>query len=142
MKKFLLILSLCILSIAVYSQRSGKTMYLDADTLKGQDTVYVYFPSESGDFKSFYGLSLEIKFDQLGGTSDGTLLWEVANDSNWFEITTIEGVLNFAPNDTVTITDGGFATLWIYGNLFNKVRAKLIGTVGDTTLYKPNYIRK
>ena len=141
MKKILLIL-FALVSLIGYSQRSGSVVYLEADTIKGADTVYIYFPSEDGDFKSLYSLSLEIYFEEIGGTSDGTVYWQACNDSNWYSLNTVEGVFLFAPNDTVTIGDGVVAASLIYGNAFNKIRAMCVGTAGDTTLLRPNYVRK
>lgn len=140
--KNIIISAMLFISISLSAQRSGVPNYLDPVDVNGADTVYVYYPDSINGFKSFYSLSLELYFEQLGGTSDGLVFWQVCNDTNWYNLNTVEGLFMFAPNDTVSITSGGNAAALIYGNAFNKIRAMLIGTVGDTTRTYPNYIRK
>jgi hypothetical protein len=133
-----LVIILLFVCVGLKAQRSGTTVYLEADTLKGADTVYVEFP----EFKSFYSLSLELNFKELGGTSDGACYLLAANDTNYVSLTSAGSVITANPNDTIDIADGLTAVFWIYGNPANNFKYMCIGTVGDTTIIQPNYIRK
>lgn len=135
--RFFVLIILLSLSLCSFGQR-GKPIYLDADTLKGADTVYMELPKLTG----FYALSWELYFENVGGTSDGTGILQASNDTNYFTVNNIEGVVNGTPNDTIAIVDGLTQVYWLYGTPSNKYRVQLIGTVGDTTRILSNYILK
>lgn len=135
--RFIITLSLICLSLCSYGQK-GKPVYLDIDTIKGADTIYVTLPELTG----YYSLSLELYFDEVGGTSDGTGVLQVANDTNWVNATTAVGSLMSTSSDTIDIEDGLTSIYWLYGTPSNKYRVELIGTTGDTTRVISNYIRK
>lgn len=116
----------------------GRPVYLDIDTLKGADTIYIELPELTG----YYSLSWELYFDEVGGTSDGIGTLEASNDTIYSTINDIEGAIDGNPNDTITIVNGLNQTYWLYGTPGNNYRVKLIGTTGDTTRIISNYIRK
>lgn len=128
------------LSLASFAQigAKGKPVYLDIDTLKGQDTIYIALPELTG----YYSLSWELYFEEVGGTSDGIGILQAANDTIYATINTVEGAVTTIPNDTITISNGLLQTYWLYGTPGNNFRVKLIGTAGDTTRVISNYIRK
>lgn len=137
-----LLLSIFMLSLSLGSfaqiGSKGRPVYLDIDTLKGADTIYVELPELTG----YYSLSWELYFEEVGGTSDGTGLLQAANDTNYATINTATGLVTTIPNDTIDIADGLLQTYWLYGTPGNNFRVELIGTVGDTTRVISNYIRK
>lgn len=139
MKHLFAILLTC-LSLGSFAQigSKGKPVYLDIDTLKGVDTVYIELPELTG----YYSLSWELYFEEIGGTSDGAGILQVANDTIYSTINSVEGAVTAIPNDTITISDGLLQTYWLYGTPGNNYRVVLIGTVGDTTKIISNFIRK
>lgn len=134
---FILLIGLSLGSFAQVGSK-GRPVYLDIDTLKGAETIYIELPQLTGN----YLLSWELYFEEVGGTSDGTGILEAANDSIYYTINTVEGTVTAIPNDTITITDGLIASYVLYGTPANNYRVKLTGTVGDTTRIISNYIRK
>lgn len=138
--KLLLSILLISLSLGSFAQigSKGKPVYLDIDTLKGADTIYVSLPELTG----YYSLSWELYFEEVGGTSDGVGILQSANDTIYATINTVEGAVTTIPNDTITISDGLLQTYWLYGTPGNNYRVQLIGTTGDTTRVISNYIRK
>ena len=140
MKRAYVFISLVLLSLGSFAQIGfkGKPVYLDIDTLKGADTIYISLPELTG----FYSLSWEIYFEQVGGTSDGIGILQAANDTIYSTINSVDGAVTAQPNDTITIVDGLNQTYWLYGTPGNNYRVQLIGTVGDTTRIISNYIRK
>lgn len=121
-----------------FGQRKGMVKYLDTDTLKGLDTVYVELPELTG----YYSLSVVMYFEELGGTSDGYGILEAANDTAWIILNDIEPVIKGIPNDTITITAPAKQLYLLYGTPLNKYRIALFGTIGDTTEIITNYILK
>jgi hypothetical protein len=138
--RLLVFISLMSLSLGSFAQigSKGRPVYLDIDTLKGADTIYIELPEITG----YYSLSWELYFEEVGGTSDGSGLLQAANDTIYSTLNTVEGAVTTIPNDTITISDGLQQTYWLYGTPGNKYRVELIGTVGDTTRIISNYIRK
>lgn len=128
------------LSLGSFAQigSKGKPVYLDIDTLKGADTIYISLPELTG----FYSLAWELYFEEVGGTSDGIGILQAANDTLYATINTVEGAVTTIPNDTINISNGLIQTYWLYGTPGNNYRVQLIGTVGDTTRVISNYIRK
>jgi hypothetical protein len=139
MRYLITILFIC-LSLNSFSQIGfkGKPIYLDIDTIKGADTIYVALPELTG----YYALSWEVAFIELGGTSDGAGILQSANDTVWHTVNSVEGAVTATPNDTITISSGASYQYWLYGTPSNNFRLELIGTVGDTTRVISNYIRK
>jgi hypothetical protein len=135
--KYFIAIILISLSLCSFGQR-GKPVYLDIDTLKGADTIYVELPKLTG----YYSLAWELYFEEVGGTSDGTGVLQAGNDTLYATINTVEGAVTTIPNDTITISDGLLQTYWLYGTPANRFRVELIGTVGDTTRIISNYILK
>ena len=133
----ILFISLSLGSLAQLGSKD-KPIYLDADTLKGADTVYISLPELTG----FYSLSFEIAFEQIGGTSDGTGILESANDTTYHTLNNSYGAIVGRPNDTIAISNGASYQFWVFGTASNKFRFKLIGTENDTTKVLSNYIRK
>jgi len=125
------------LTLCSFGQR-GKPIYLDVDTLKGADTIYIELPK----LTNYYSLSWELYFEQVGGTSDGTGILEASNDTIYSTINSVEGAVTAIPNDTINISDGLNVTYWLYGTPGIRHRVKLIGTVGDTTRVLSNYVIK
>ena len=138
--RLLIFISLIGLSLGSYAQigPKGKPVYLDIDTLKGADTIYIELPELTG----FYSLSWELYFEEVGGISDGTGILQAANDTLYGTINSVEGTIEAIPNDTITISNGLLTTYWLYGTPGNNYRVQLIGTAGDTTRIISNYIRK
>lgn len=126
------------LALCSFGQRVGIPQYLDVDTLKGADTVYISLPRLTG----YYSVSWELYFDQVGGTSDGTGILEASNDTNYTTLNTVEPVIQGVPNDTITIVDGLTQYYNLYGTPFINYRVRLIGTTGDTTRIISNYVLK
>ena len=126
------------LSLCSFGQRVGIPYYLDKDTLKGADTVYIELPKITG----FYSLSIDAYFNQLGGTSDGTGYLQAANDTGWAYINSVDGTVTAIPNDTITITNGLHQYYWLYGTPSNNYRLELFGTVNDTTEVSVNILLK
>lgn len=124
-------------SLCSFGQR-GEVIYLDVDTLKGTDTIYITLPKLTG----YYSLSWELLFNEVGGTSDGTGILQAANDEDYVTINSVAGAVTTIPNDTITISDGLVTTYWLYGTPGNNYRVELIGTTGDTTEVISNYILK
>ena len=138
--KFIISVLLLGLSLGSFAQigSKGRPVYLDIDTLKGADTLYIELPELTG----YYSLSWEIYFDELGGTSDGIGILQSGNDSIYHTVVSVDGSVTATPNDTITIADGVGYQFWLYGTPSNNFRFQLIGTVGDTTRIISNYIRK
>jgi len=138
--RFLIFILLITLSLGSFAQigSKGKAVYLDIDTLKGSNILYIELP----ELTDFYSLSWELYFEEVGGTSDGIGILEAANDTIYSTINSVDGAVTAIPNDTITISNGLNHTYWLYGTPGNKYRVKLIGTVGDTTRIISNYIRK
>jgi hypothetical protein len=138
--RFIVFIFLLSLSLGSFAQigSKGKPVYLDIDTLKGAETIYIELPELTG----YYSLSWELYFEEVGGTSDGTGILQAANDTIYATINTVEGAVTTIPNDTITIVDGLLQTYWLYGTPGNKYRVELTGTTGDTTRIISNYIRK
>jgi hypothetical protein len=136
--KSIFVFILFALSLCSYGQRVGIPQYLDIDTLKGADTIYIELPKLTG----YYSLSWELYFEQVGGTSDGTGILEASNDTNYATLNNVEPVIQGIPNDTITISDGLIQYYSLYGTPHIWYRVKLIGTVGDTTRIISNYLLK
>lgn len=128
------------LSLGSFAQirPKGKPVYMDIDTIKGVDTVYVAIPELTG----FYALSFEIAFEEVGGTSDGVGILQSANDTIYHNMNSVDGVIIATPNDTIAISAGVSYQYQIFGTASNNYRFRLIGTSGDTTRVISNYIRK
>lgn len=137
MKQLFFIIMFVGLSLCSYGQK-GRPIYLDIDTLKGAETIYIELPK----LTDFYSLSWELYFEQVGGTSDGTGILEAANDTLYGTINSVDGAVTAIPNDTITISDGLLTTYWLYGTPGIKYRVKLTGTTGDTTRIISNYVKK
>jgi hypothetical protein len=137
----LIIMILVIFSLPGYSQLGkGKVISLDADTVKGADTIYIAFPKLTGFYSTF---QVEASFNQVGGTSDGEAYMQSSIDSNW--TTWIEDenwLVDTYPTDTVTITNGGYGRWMIIGvpDIFH--RLVVTGTSGDTTEIEAKYLLK
>lgn len=126
------------LTLCSFGQRKGKATYMDADTIKGVDTVYLSLPKLTG----YYTLSWELYFEQIGGTSDGIGILQASNDVNYVTINDNDPALFSTPNDTITITDGLIHNYVFYVVPFVNYRIRLIGTSGDTTKVTSNYVVK
>lgn len=139
--KLLVLISLLSLSLGSFSQTGpkGKPIYLVEDTIKGAETIYIELPELTG----FYSLDWEIKFYELGGTSDGIGLLQMGNDTLGFvDARDVDGIITGSPNDSITISNQALYKFQIYGTTSNRYRYKLTGTVGDTTRVVSNYIKK
>lgn len=135
---FILLLGISLGSYAQIGSK-GKPVYIDIDTLKGADTIYIELPELTG----YYSIAWALYFQELGGTSDGTGILQAANDTlGYATINNVEGAVTGTPNDTISIADGLYQLYWLYGTPSNKYRVQLIGTSGDTTRIISNYIRK
>lgn len=138
--KFIISILLLGLSLGSFAQlgSKGRPVYLDIDTLKGADTIYIELPELTG----YYSLSWELYFEEVGGTSDGTGILECANDTIYSTLNSSYNIIQGLPNDSITISNGLNQTYWIFGTPGNNFRVKLMGTAGDTTRIISNYIRK
>jgi hypothetical protein len=110
------------------------------DTIQGAETVNFATVNSS---TSAGALTFQALCTELGGTSDGTLIWQGSVDGLSFQdITETTGLFNFYPNDTLTITDGAVSIMTVTNSPFKYYRAKGVGTTGDTTLISIKYVPK
>jgi hypothetical protein len=79
--------------------------------------------------------ALQATCEELGGTADGTIRLQGSIDgSNWVNLTTISGVYDFFPNDTLDISDGATLIVRISdGRAIPFYRFAVTGTLNDTT---------
>jgi hypothetical protein len=135
--RHLISILLLTISFTAFGQLKGVANYLDIDTLKGEDTVYVNLPTMTG----VYLLSVEVLFEEVGGTSDGTGFFQGANDTIYQTLVS-SPIFEANVNDTISISDGAFYTFKVAGTYNNNYRFALFGTAGDTTRVIPNYTIK
>lgn len=139
MRRICILILFIVFTLCSFGQRGkGIVQYLDVDTLKGEDTIYISLPKLTG----YYSLAFELFFDEVGGTSDGTGILESSNDTNYVTLNNVEPVITGTPNDTITISDGLIQYYFLYGTPSINYRVKLIGTPGDTTRIISNYVIK
>ena len=119
--KNLIVVFLVVVSAFAFGQRSI------SDTLQGNETVVF---DVMQDAKQIQALCTE-----LGGTSDGTLILKGSVDgTTYVTLSETAGLINFYPNDTLTITDGAAWLVTIQSKLFNYYKVVGAGTASDTTL--------
>jgi len=139
MKRLFISILFIVFTLCLFGQRGkGVVQYLDVDTLKGEDTIYINLPKLTG----YYSLSFELYFHEVGGTSDGIGILEASNDTNYVTLNNVEPVITGTPNDTIVISDGLIQYYFLYGTPAINYRVKLIGTTGDTTRIISNYVIK
>lgn len=119
--KNLVIVFLVMMAGLAFGQRSI------SDTLQGNETVTF---DVMQDAKQIQALCT-----QLGGTSDGTLILKGSVDgTTYVTLSETAGLINFYPNDTLTITNGAAWLVTIQEKLFNYYKVVGAGTASDTTL--------
>jgi len=118
MKKLAFLIIAVALGVSAFGQRTI------VDTLKGAENV---------QFSTMYGADeIQVKCTQLGGTSDGTLILRASTDgTTWTPISETNQLINYFPNDTLTITNG--ATWYIKVGDIKRSQIFGAGTTGDTT---------
>lgn len=120
MRNLIVILLVLIASVS-FGQRSI------SDTLQGNETV-VFEAMEAAS-------QVQVLCTQLGGTSDGTLLLKGSVDGvTYVTLKETTNMINFYPNDTLTITNGAAWIINIDEELFNYYKVVGAGTASDTTL--------
>lgn len=125
------------ISFCSYGQK-GVPVYLEIDTVKDAETIYISLPKLTG----FYSVAWEFYFEEVGGTSDGVAILQASNDTSYVTVNDVAGAVSSYPNDTIDISNGLVHAYWLYGTPANNFRVKITGTTGDTTRVISNYIRK
>jgi len=138
MKKTILTIVFALAFIVFASAQ--KVYTVTGDTIQGAETVNftaIQSSSSSGTV-AFQALCTE-----LGGTSEGTFIWQGSVDGiSFVTITQIDGKFDFYPNDTLTIADAAVQTLLVTGSPFNYYRGQGAGAASDTTLVSIVYSPK
>lgn len=130
MKKSIFILVTFLLVGFTALSQTGVSYTLTADTLKGNETDV----SPTLTLKGNYALVLQAVFDQLGGTSDGTITVQVSNDgTNWKNVRAQEGVIWGLPDVSYTIKNDSSFMVTFASTPYIKYRFIATGTSGDTT---------
>ncbi len=134
MKTFIFTLVFSLATLMGFSQRLSSAVTVD--------TVETLYTETLSGVKA-----IQLVCTELGGTSDGVIRIQGSVDgTNWVNLTSVPGVYDFFPNDTLTITDG--ANLLFRVNDNNSIpffRASVTGTASDTTrvavIWKRGFLR-
>jgi hypothetical protein len=106
-----------------------------SDTLQGNETVTFTAMQDASQVQALC--------TQLGGTSDGTLILKGSVDgTTYVTLSETAGLINFYPNDTLTITNGAAWLITIKESLFNYYKVVGAGTASDTTLVSINWSKR
>ena len=137
MKKLFIIFALIVISFAVNAQR---VYTITADTLTAVETEYFTVPDITGDYTS---LAIQVLCTQLGGTSDGSALLQASLDGTSYQTLNDNNAnVDFATNDSLTITNGVVWLIEIIEPAFVSYRIAATGTANDTTLVTTKWMLK
>lgn len=105
------------------------------DTLNGVGTVNFE--------KLLWPGSIQAHCEELSGTSDGTLRLQASLDGEaWQYVSETDGLANFYPNDTLTVTNGAVLLVNITKKAFPYWRIVGTGTADDVTKVTIKYYRQ
>jgi len=137
MKKFATILCILLFAVVSYGQK-GKVVAMTADNVEGNEDIYLTSGAITGDYKTFTMTAL---FTKISSAAGGTAYIQGSVDGTTFtSLTATASKIYFFPNDTVTITDGGYMTIVIDDPCFKYYRFFIDGDVNDTVTITPKYI--
>lgn len=90
------------------------------------------------------GFSIDVLCTETGGTSDGTIIIQATNNTNWSTLTSTDfgNQISFLTNDTLTIVDAAVWKVSIDNPTFLKYRIQVLGTASDTTDVTATWVRK
>lgn len=129
MKKILFLIAFLAISVASFSQTVTGSM----SDLNGAVTVY------SDSLQN--ARTVTLLCTETGGTSDGSLYYQVSTDGiNFVTVSETAGLFHFYPNDTLTITDGAVWSIQD-NSAFPYSRIMGTGTSGDSTQVDIEYRR-
>jgi hypothetical protein len=138
MKKYILMLMLVVVAIAVSAQK-GRVIDLPTGTITDAGTTYVVLPA----FTSDDPVTIQASFTQLTGTAAGTATLEGSVDgTNYIALTDYATFLKGYPAASLTITDGSTTSWVVQTNGYYKYRVKSVGTGTQSTEVDVSYIRK
>lgn len=118
------------------SAQTGVLKTPSYDSLIGNETVYFYVTTVTGDYLN---LSITALCTEVGGTSDGSLYLQYSAGDNYETVTQTDGLFEFISNDTLTISDGAVFNVIIRNPPAGNYRLKGVGTASDSTLIEPQY---
>lgn len=148
MKKLIFLLLVAFVAMAANAQ-PGTLKTITTTALNGATTVYFTPIQITGSYQS---LSIQFKFTQTGGTSDGYVGLLASNDgTNYYNLNASQTDLIFG-SPHARVADSTLCTLaivngatvnWVLNNPAHRYyKAYATGTSGDSTSIAGNYVYK
>ena len=122
-----------------YGQK-GTVLSITADNVEGNENIYLTTKKLTGTYES---VALQTLFTKVSAAAGGTAYIQGSVDgTTYVTLTSTANQFIFFPNDTVTITDGGYMYMISYGSPFTYYRFFIDGDANDTVTITPKYILK